>query len=70
VGSLAYLPWLAVLFFAIALGAIVQVIIKMVKLIQFDTAAIVTRVNVGVSIIGFAIVFILEEVVVEGLTGV
>lgn len=73
-GALAVSPLLATLAFAVALGAILQVIVEMIKLIRFDARAIVDRVGMrstyvfGLAVmfvVGFTGMFILEEVIVD-----
>lgn len=65
-GSLANSSLLAAVFFAIAVGAILQVLIEMAQLIRFDAEALMTRLNVATFIIGVGLMFLLEDVIVEG----
>ncbi|WP_255170874.1 ZIP family metal transporter [Natrononativus amylolyticus] len=66
VGSLANSSALAVLFYAVAVGAILQVIIELVDLIKFDAESVVTRLNAATFVVGVALMFVLEDVIVEG----
>ncbi len=63
IGSFAQSPLLAVLFFAIAVGAILQVLIEVAELIRFDAEAVLTRINAATFGVGFALMFLLEDVV-------
>ncbi|MFC4438034.1 MULTISPECIES: ZIP family metal transporter [Natrialbaceae] len=65
-GSLASSALLAVVFYAVAIGAILQVLVELVELIRFDAEAIVTRLNAITFFVGVVLMFILEDVVVEG----
>ncbi len=65
VGSLAHSYLLAVLFFAIAIGAILQVLIEVAELIRFDAEAVLTRVNAATFAGGFVLMFLLEDVFTE-----
>lgn len=65
IGSFAQSSLLAVLFFAIAVGAIVQVLIEVAALIRFDAGTVLTRTNVGTFVVGFVLMFFLEDVVGE-----
>lgn len=67
IGSLAYLPILATLFFAIALGAILQVAIEMVDLIRMDSGQLLTLPNAVGFVIGLVGMFLLEDVLVEAI---
>lgn len=62
IGSLGESALLAVFFFAIAVGAILQVLIEVAGLIKFDAEAVLTRVNVATFVVGFALMFLLEDV--------
>ena len=66
IGSLATSSLLAVLFYAIAVGAILQVLIEIADLIRFDAQALVTRLNATTFVIGVGLMFLLEDVIVEG----
>ncbi|WP_306058893.1 ZIP family metal transporter [Natronococcus wangiae] len=63
IGSVGESPLLAVLFFAIAVGAILQVLIEVAELIRFDAEAVVTRTNAATFSVGFGLMFLLEDVV-------
>ncbi|NKE35594.1 metal cation transporter [Natronococcus sp. JC468] len=65
-GSLADSALLAMVFYAIAIGAILQVLVELADLIRFDADAIVTRLNATTFVVGVALMFLLEDVVVEG----
>ena len=66
IGSLANSNLLAAVFFAIAVGAILQVLIEMAQLIRFDAEAVMTRLNAATFLIGVGLMFLLEDVIVEG----
>ncbi len=66
IGSLGEEPLLALLFFAIAIGAILQAIIEMIDLVRIDAESIVTRTTVATFVAGFFLMFLLEDVIVEG----
>jgi zinc transporter, ZIP family len=65
IGSFAQSDLLAVLFFAIAIGAILQVLIEVTELIRFDAEAVLTRVNAATFSFGFVVMFLLEDVLTE-----
>lgn len=65
IGSFAQSNLLAVLFFAIAIGAILQVLIEVAELIRFDAEAVLTRVNAATFAVGFVLMFFLEDVMVD-----
>ncbi|NGM69415.1 metal cation transporter [Natronolimnobius sp. AArcel1] len=65
IGSFAQSNLLAALFFAIAIGAILQVLIEVADLIRFDAEAVLTRINAATFAVGFALMFILEDVLTE-----
>lgn len=65
-GSLADSALLAMVFYAIAIGAILQVLVELAELIRFDAETIVTRLNATTFVVGVALMFLLEDVVVEG----
>ena len=65
IGSFAQSNLLAVLFFAIAIGAILQVLIEVGDLIRFDAEAVLTRTNAATFSFGFALMFLLEDVLTE-----
>lgn len=67
VGSLAYSPALAVLFYAVTVGAILQVLVEVTNLVRFDAEAVVTRLNAATFVVGVALMFVLEDVIVDGL---
>ncbi|ARS88430.1 ZIP family metal transporter [Natrarchaeobaculum aegyptiacum] len=67
IGSFAQSDLLAVLFFAIAIGAILQVLIEVADLIRFDAEAILTRINAATFAVGFVLMFLLEDVLTEVL---
>ncbi|MCU4925133.1 metal cation transporter [Halobacteria archaeon AArc-dxtr1] len=67
IGSFAEAPLLAVLFYAIAVGAIVQVLIEVAELIRFDAEAVLTRINAVTFAVGFVLMFLLEDVLTEVL---
>lgn len=65
-GSLADSALLAMVFYAIAIGAILQVLVELAELIRFDAETIVTRLNAVTFVAGVALMFVLEDVIVEG----
>ncbi|RKD94766.1 ZIP family metal transporter [Halopiger aswanensis] len=66
-GSFANSAPLAVLFFAVAVGAIAQVLIEVAGLIRFDAEGVLTRTNVATFAVGFALMFFLEDVLAGAL---
>ncbi|RQG99952.1 ZIP family metal transporter [Natrarchaeobius oligotrophus] len=62
IGSFAQSDLLAVFFFAIAVGAILQVLIEVAELIRFDAEAVLTRINAAAFANGFVLMFLLEDV--------
>ena len=66
IGSFGEAPLLAVLFFAIAVGAILQVLLEVADLIRFD-ARVLTRHNASAFVLGFVLMFVLEDVLTEVL---
>ncbi|MEY7848045.1 ZIP family metal transporter [Natrarchaeobius sp. A-rgal3] len=64
-GSFAQSDLLAVLCFAIAIGAILQVLIEVADLIRFDAEAVLTWINVVTFVVGFVLMFFLEDVAVD-----
>jgi len=69
IGTFAYTPWSATLFFAIAAGAIVQVTWEMFDLVRTDVAQVFDRRIIIAFIFGVFTLFFLEEIVVEGWMG-
>ncbi|ELY48092.1 ZIP family metal transporter [Natronorubrum sulfidifaciens] len=65
VGSFANSPLLAMLFYAIAVGAIIQVLIEVAELIRFDAEAVLSRTNTATFVGGFVLMFFLEDVLTE-----
>ncbi|RQG90780.1 ZIP family metal transporter [Natrarchaeobius chitinivorans] len=65
IGSFAQSDLLAALFFAIAIGAILQVLIEVAELIRFDAETVLTRVNAATFVTGFVLMFFLEDVLVD-----
>lgn len=70
VGTLGEVPLVATAFFAIAFGAILQVIWEMTDLMWTDTDSPFTRRTVVAFVLGVLVLFVLEDIVVEGLLGV
>ena len=66
IGSLGEPTLLAVAFFAIAVGAIVQALIEMVSLVRFDAERLVTPSIAGMFVAGFFLMFVLEDLLVGG----
>ncbi|MDQ2049423.1 metal cation transporter [Natronolimnohabitans sp. A-GB9] len=65
IGSFAQSDVLAALFFGIAIGAILQVLIEVADLIRFDAEAVLTRTNAATFSFGFVLMFFLEDVLTE-----
>ncbi|ELY43635.1 ZIP family metal transporter [Natronorubrum bangense] len=65
IGSFANSPLLAVLFYAIAVGAIIQVLIEVAELIRFDAEAVLSRTNTATFVGGFVLMFFLEDVLTD-----
>lgn len=63
IGSFAQSNLLAVTFFAIAVGAIAQVLVEIGQLIRVDAEVVCTRTNAATFAVGFALTFLLEDVV-------
>ncbi len=70
IGSFATDPLVGAIFFAIAFGAIVQVLWEMVGLVKRDAGTLYSRHLVVAFLVGAIVIFFLEEVVVEGWLGV
>ena len=66
IGSIARSDLLALLFYAVAIGAIGQVLLEIADLIRFDAESALTRTDTATFSVGFALMFFLEDV----LTGV
>lgn len=67
VGSLTSSDLVAVLCYAVAVGAVLQVLVELADLIRFDAEALVTRLNAATFAAGVGLMYLLEGVVVEGL---
>lgn len=67
VGSFAQSTLLAVLFYAIAIGAILQVLIEVAELIRFDAEAVLTRTNAATFAVGFVLMFVLDDILTDVL---
>lgn len=67
IGSLSVSPLVATVFFAVALGAIAQVILEVAELVRADAGRVLTRLNAGSFALGMALMFLLEDVIVDGL---
>ncbi|TYT60646.1 ZIP family metal transporter [Natrialba swarupiae] len=67
IGSFAQSDLLAILFYAVAIGAILQVLIEVAELIRFDADAVLTRANTMAFAFGFVLMFLLEDVLTEVL---
>ncbi|WP_265112203.1 hypothetical protein [Halosolutus halophilus] len=57
---------LAIAFYTVAIGVIPQVLVGLEELIRFDADAILSRLDATTFVIGVAIMFVLEDGVVEG----
>ncbi|MFP9061258.1 ZIP family metal transporter [Natrialbaceae archaeon A-chndr2] len=64
IGSLANSDLLAVLFYAIAVGAVIQVLLEVADLIRFDSK-VLTKLNVSAFVGGLVLMFLLEDVLTE-----
>ncbi|APW99125.1 metal cation transporter [Halobiforma lacisalsi AJ5] len=62
IGSIAQSAALAAVFFGMAIGAVLQVLIEVAELIRFDAEAVITRTNAVTFSMGFALMFLLEDV--------
>lgn len=69
IGSFATDPLVGAVFFAIAFGAIVQVLWEMLGLVRRDAEKLLSRKILVAFIVGAAVIFFLEDVVVEGFLG-
>ncbi|MDL5362085.1 ZIP family metal transporter [Halalkalicoccus sp. NIPERK01] len=67
VGSLLVSPIVATVFFAVALGAIAQVILEVAQLVREDAGRVLTRLNAATFALGVGLMFLLEDVIVGGL---
>lgn len=68
IGSLAFLPLVAVLFFALGLGAILQVIREVVRFVAIDrgsTRDALTRLNLATFVAGFLLMVLIDEIVID-----
>ena len=65
-GSLGTSPLLAMACYAVAVGAIVQAIVEMTDLVRFDSGSLLTTTNAATFVAGFLLMFILEDLIVEG----
>lgn len=70
IGSFATDPLVGTIFFAIAFGAIVQVLWEMIGLVKRDAGTLVSRHLIVAFAVGAFVIFFLEEIVVEGWLGV
>ncbi|MFC6905129.1 metal cation transporter [Halalkalicoccus tibetensis] len=66
IGSLSVSPLVATVFFAVALGAIGQVILEVAELVREDAGRVLTRLNAATFALGIGLMFLLEEVLVDG----
>ncbi|XVH31264.1 ZIP family metal transporter [Haloferacaceae archaeon DSL9] len=67
IGTFLVSPLVAAAFFAVALGAIIQVIFEVTQLIRVDAGRLVTTTNTATFAIGIALMFVLEDLIVDGL---
>lgn len=67
IGSLLVSPLVAVVVFAVALGAIAQVILEVAQLIRVDAGRVLTRLNAATFALGVGLMVLLEDVIVDGL---
>ena len=66
IGILAYVPILAVIFLAIGVGAITEVIWEVAELVRMDAEKLLTLPNGASFALGLGSMFLLEDVIVEG----
>ncbi|WP_254862759.1 ZIP family metal transporter [Halovivax gelatinilyticus] len=66
IGSFGEDPLLALVFFAVAIGAILQAIVEMVDLVRIDAESLITLTTAATFVAGFFLMFLLEDVIVEG----
>ncbi len=69
IGTFATSAFLAAVVFAVAFGAIVQVVWEMIGLVRNEAGNIFSRRIVAAFVVGVAVIFFLEEIVVEGWMG-
>ena len=69
IGTFATSSFLAAIVFAIAFGAIVQVVWEVIGLVRVEAGNIFSRRIVAAFVVGAAVIFFLEDVVVEGWLG-
>ncbi|ELY96737.1 zinc transporter [Natrialba chahannaoensis JCM 10990] len=65
-GIFAFTPVVAILFLAIGVGAIIEVIWEVTELVRIDTGAAISKINAATFVGGVVLMFLLEEVLVEG----
>lgn len=68
-GTFAYTPMLGTIFFAVAAGAIIQVTWEMFDLVRTDAETVVDRRLVAAFVVGVVVLFVLEEIIVQGYMG-
>lgn len=66
IGSLGDAPLLAVVFLAIAIGAILQALLEMVALVRVDAENLFAPSIAGMFLAGFILMFVLESLLVDG----
>lgn len=66
IGGFVTSPVLSAVFFAVAIGAILQVLLELTGLIRFDAESVATRLNVATFAVGVVLMFVLEDVIVHG----
>ncbi|GAB6877982.1 hypothetical protein JCM17823_02560 [Halorubrum gandharaense] len=69
IGVVAYSPMLAAALLAVGIGAILQVVLEVVGLIRLEAASVVTRANTMGFVVGFVLMFLLEEVFLDMYLG-
>ena len=66
IGSLGEAPLLAVIFLAIAIGAILQALLEMIALVRIDAENLFTPSITGMFLAGFVLMFVLESLLADG----
>ena len=66
IGSLGDAPLLAVVFLAVAIGAILQALLEMIALVRIDAENLFTPSITGMFLAGFVLMFVLESLLADG----
>ncbi|OIB57360.1 ZIP family metal transporter [Natrialba sp. SSL1] len=65
IAAFAFSPVMAAALLAVGIGAIVQVILQVIDLIQFDAPRVLTRANMSGFVGGFVFMFLLDEIMID-----